>query len=110
MAVMEMHMPDTNGQGIVRAGRGEEQPADKERAQTATKTEPGHMPEQPVIKREVRTDGKASGFTVTPLQMNQSGAGLRPALLPGTEPVLPERLLRSATSPLNPRTGRRPAD
>jgi hypothetical protein len=53
-------MPDTNSQGIVRAGQGEEQPADKERAQPATKTEPGHMPEQPVTKREDRTDGKAS--------------------------------------------------
>jgi hypothetical protein len=39
-------------QGITREGRGEEQPRDKERAQTATKTEPGQMPKQPAIKRE----------------------------------------------------------
>ena len=39
-------------QGITREGRGEEQPKDKERAQTATKTEPGQMPEQPEKKRE----------------------------------------------------------
>lgn len=44
-------MPDDKSQGIVRTGRGEEQPADKERAQTATKTEPGHKPEQPVVKK-----------------------------------------------------------
>jgi hypothetical protein len=44
-------MPDEKSQGIVRTGRGEEQPADKERAQTATKTEPGHMPDQKVIKK-----------------------------------------------------------
>jgi hypothetical protein len=44
-------MSDDKTQGIVRTGRGEEQPADKERAQTATKTEPGHMPEQKVIKK-----------------------------------------------------------
>ena len=37
-------------QGITRAGRGEEQPQDKERAQTAPKTPPGRMPPQPVQK------------------------------------------------------------
>jgi hypothetical protein len=47
---------------------------------------------------------------VTPHQKEQWGADVRPEPLPGTEPVLPERLLRPATSPLNPRTGRRPAD
>ena len=45
-------MPDDRGQGIIRTGRGEEQPADKDRAQTANKTEPGHMPEQKVIKEK----------------------------------------------------------
>jgi hypothetical protein len=44
-------MPDDKSQGIVRTGRGEEQPADKERAQNAIKTEQGHMPAQPVIKK-----------------------------------------------------------
>jgi hypothetical protein len=47
---MEVKMPDDNSQGIMRTGRGEEQPADKDRAQTANKTEPTHMPEQPVIR------------------------------------------------------------
>jgi hypothetical protein len=31
-----------SGQGIIRDKRGEEQPADKQRAQTVHKTEPGH--------------------------------------------------------------------
>lgn len=44
-------MPDDKSQGIIRTDRGEEQPADKERAQTAVKTEPGHMTEQRVIKK-----------------------------------------------------------
>jgi hypothetical protein len=44
-------MPDDKSQGIVRTGRGEEQPADKERAQKAIKTEQGHMSAQPVIKK-----------------------------------------------------------
>jgi len=43
-------MTSAPDQGITRAGRGEEQPKDKERAQTAPKTEPGHMPPQPVRK------------------------------------------------------------
>jgi len=47
---LEVQMPNDKSQGIVRTGRGEEQPADKDRAQTANKTEPGHMPEQPVIR------------------------------------------------------------
>ena len=45
-------MPDDKGQGIVRAGRGEEQPVDKERAQTATQTEPGHLPKQQIIEKK----------------------------------------------------------
>jgi hypothetical protein len=45
-------MPDDRGQGIARTGRGEEQPADKDRAQTANKTEPAHMPEQKIIKEK----------------------------------------------------------
>jgi hypothetical protein len=44
-------MPDDKSQGIVRTGRSEEQSADKERAQNAIKSEPGHMPAQPVIKK-----------------------------------------------------------
>jgi hypothetical protein len=41
----------TKARVYVRTGRGEEQPADKERAQNAIKTEQGHMPAQPVIKK-----------------------------------------------------------
>lgn len=40
---------------VARAGRGEEQPKDMERAQTA-QTAPGHMPPQPV--QEDGEDGK----------------------------------------------------
>ena len=46
----DVAMTSAPDQGITRAGRGEEQPKDKERAQTAPKTEPGHMPPQPVRK------------------------------------------------------------
>jgi hypothetical protein len=45
---------------------------------------------------------------VAPQQKEQWGADVRPDALPGTGPVLPERLVRSAKGPLNPRTGRRP--
>jgi len=48
-------MRDEKNQGIVRDQKGQEQPADKDRAQTATKTEPGHMPEQKVIKDKPQT-------------------------------------------------------
>ena len=34
------------GHGVVLDEKGQEQPKDKDRAQTATKTEPGHMPQQ----------------------------------------------------------------
>jgi hypothetical protein len=47
-------MAETSDQGISRAGRGEEQPKDKERAQTATKTQPTQMPTQPPKKEENR--------------------------------------------------------
>lgn len=42
-------------------------------------------------------------------QKEQWGADVRPDPPPGTKPVLPERLVRPAPSPLNPKTGRRPA-
>lgn len=123
-------MPDDRSQGIVRTGRGEEQLADKDRAQTAAKTEPGHLP---IIKEKLR-QGQMSDFTddrrgaydpvskdglpqprqvkekTSPHQKEQWGADVRAEPLPGTEPVLPERLIRPSTSPLNPRTGRRPAN
>jgi hypothetical protein len=40
-------------------------------------------------------------------QREQWGADVRAEALPGTEPVLPEGLLRTRAAPLNPRTGRR---
>jgi hypothetical protein len=38
---------DKKGHGIVLDDKGQEQPADKKRAQTANKAEPGHMPARP---------------------------------------------------------------
>ncbi len=46
----------------------------------------------------------------TPHQREQWGADVRAEPLPGTEPVLPEGLLRERRDPLNPRTGRRKTD
>ena len=43
----------------------------------------------------------------TPHEQAQWGADVRADPLPGTEPVLPEGLLRPRQAPLNPRTGRR---
>jgi hypothetical protein len=37
----------------------------------------------------------------------QTGADVRADPIPGTEPVLPEGLVRKPQGPLNPRTGRR---
>jgi hypothetical protein len=49
----ESAMPkDKRGHGIVLDDKGQEQPADKDRAQTATKTKPGHMPPQPKSEKE----------------------------------------------------------
>jgi hypothetical protein len=38
---------DKEGHRIILDDKGQEQPTDKDRAQTAQKTEPGHMPSQP---------------------------------------------------------------
>ena len=43
-------------------------------------------------------------------EKEQWGADVRAEALPGTEPILPEGLLRPRQDPLNPRTGRRKAD
>jgi hypothetical protein len=43
----------------------------------------------------------------TARQREQWGADVRVEAVPGTEPVLPEGLLRPRRDPLNPRTGRR---
>jgi hypothetical protein len=42
----------SNGQGIIRDEKGQEQPTDKVRARKAAKTEPGHMPSQRVIQEK----------------------------------------------------------
>jgi hypothetical protein len=46
----------------------------------------------------------------TPHQKAQWGADVRAEALPGTEPALPEGLVKDRRGPLNPRTGRRKAD
>jgi hypothetical protein len=43
---------DKEGHGVVLDDKGQEQPADKERAQNASKTEKGNMPPQKVRKDE----------------------------------------------------------
>ncbi len=51
------------GQGIVLDDKGQEQPKDKDRAQSATKTQAGHMPKQPVEKEdELQPLRDKSGF------------------------------------------------
>ncbi|WP_315782573.1 hypothetical protein [Bradyrhizobium sp. SZCCHNPS1003] len=46
----------------------------------------------------------------TPHQQEQWGADVRAEPLPGTEPVLPEGLMRERRGPLNRNTGRRDTD
>ena len=54
---------DKSSQGIVLDEKGQEQPQDKERAQSAPKSEPGHMPQQPVKKDgEIQPLREKSGF------------------------------------------------
>ena len=54
---------DKTGHGIVLDDKGQEQPADKDRAQKATKAEPGHMPAQPGKKDdELQPLREKSGF------------------------------------------------
>jgi hypothetical protein len=47
----EQAMTD-NQQGVVLDEKNQEQPADKDRAQTAHKTNRGHMPQQPVERKD----------------------------------------------------------
>jgi hypothetical protein len=63
----------------------------------------------PVSKDGLSQPGRVKD-KMTPHQKEQWGADVRPEPLSGTEPVLPERLLRPATRRLNPRTGRRRAN
>ncbi|WP_315765057.1 MULTISPECIES: hypothetical protein [unclassified Bradyrhizobium] len=62
----------------------------------------------------INKDGLPQGHQVkdatTPRQREQWGADVRAEPLPGTEPVLPEGLLRERRDPLNRRTGRRATD
>lgn len=52
-----------DGHGVVLDDKGQEQPKDKDWAQTATKTKPGHMPNQPVKKDdELQPLREKSGF------------------------------------------------
>jgi hypothetical protein len=51
------------GHGVVLDDKGQEQPKDKTQAQTATKTEPDHMPKQPGKKDdELQPLREKSGF------------------------------------------------
>ena len=54
---------DKSSQGIVLDEKAQEQPKDKERAQTAHKSEPGHKPQQPVkTDDELQPLREKSGF------------------------------------------------
>ena len=54
---------DKSSQGIVLDEKSQEQPKDKKRAQTVHKSEPGHMPQQPVSKDdELQPLREKSGF------------------------------------------------
>jgi hypothetical protein len=56
-------MKDKSSQGIVLDEKSQEQPNDKDRAQTAHKSEPDHMPQQPVKKDdELQPLRDKSGF------------------------------------------------
>jgi len=51
------------GHEVVLDDKGQEQPKDKDRVQTATKTKPGQMPKQPVKKDdELQPLREKSGF------------------------------------------------
>ena len=54
---------DKSSQSIVLDEKAQEQPKDKERAQSAPKFEPGHMPQQPAKKDdEIQPLREKSGF------------------------------------------------
>ena len=48
--------------GIVLDEKAQEQPADKDRARTAHKTEPGHMPSQPVTNKDDESAKRSKAF------------------------------------------------
>jgi len=53
---------DKKGHGVVLDEKGQEQPADKDRARTANKTDPGHPPPQPKNEDELQPLREKSGF------------------------------------------------
>ena len=53
---------DKSSQGIVLDEKSQEQPKDKERAQTAHKSEPGHMPQRVKKDDELQPLREKSGF------------------------------------------------
>ncbi len=54
---------DKSSQGIVLDEKSQEQPVDKERAQTAHKSDSGHVPHQPIEKDdELQAVREKSGF------------------------------------------------
>jgi hypothetical protein len=56
-------MKDKSSQGIVLDEKSQEQPKDKDRARKAHKSEPGHMPPQPVKQDdELQPLKEKSGF------------------------------------------------
>jgi hypothetical protein len=58
-----MMKKDKSGQGIVLDEKSQVQPADNERARKASKTKPGHMPDQRVEKEdELQPLKEKSGF------------------------------------------------
>jgi hypothetical protein len=63
-AAQEVNMKDKSSQGIVLDEKSQEQPKDKDRAQKAHKSEPGHhMPQQPVKEDdELQPLREKSGF------------------------------------------------
>ena len=63
-------------QGIVRGGRGEEQPADKERAQTAHKTDPNKSASREATRDPKLTDAeKTPGSGMTPDERTDAPSG-----------------------------------
>jgi hypothetical protein len=62
-ATQEVDMKDKSSQGIVLDEKAQEQPKDKQRAQTVHKSEPGHVPRQPVKEDdELQPLREKSGF------------------------------------------------
>jgi hypothetical protein len=59
LAKGEFAMAKHSDHGIVLDDKSQEQPKDKERPQTVTKTKPGHMPPQPITKEDNKRPPKS---------------------------------------------------